>query len=61
MIGGLLGIATRDTIKGKGSKKKIRKNCALLTNQGWGGQKKRKKRQTSILEKYFFSEHAESF
>ena len=38
--------------------RKKQKNCPLLTNQGGG---RSKKRQTSILETYFFSEHVESF
>ena len=45
----------------EGCRKKNRKNCVLLTNQGGREVKKKKKRQTSSLEKYFFSEHVESF
>ena len=40
--------------KGRLPKKKIRKKCGLLPNQG-GGVSKGSKNQTSILEKYFFS------
>ena len=45
--------------KERGPKRKSGKNCALLTNQGGGSKKEEQK--ASILEKYFFSEHAESF
>ena len=43
---------------GKGSKKK-RKKSGLFRNQGGSGREV--KNQTSILEKYFCTEHVESF
>ena len=43
----------------EGLKKKSGKIVPFCQTRG--GSKKEKKRQTSILEKYFFSEHVESF
>ena len=42
-------------------KKNPEKLCPFDKPGGGGGVKKEEKRQTSILEKYFFSEHVESF
>ena len=48
------------TSLGKGAEEKKRKKFGLLPNCGEGVSEGRKK-QTSILEKYFFTEHVESF
>ena len=45
---------------GKGAEKKTRKVRSFAKSEG-GGSRRVVKSQTSILEKYFFSEHVESF
>ena len=48
-------------VLGKGSEKKIRKKSGLFPTEGDGGSRRVVENQTSILEKYFFSDHVKSF
>ena len=50
-----------DLYEGRVMKKKIRKKSGLFPTEGDGGSRRVVENQTSILEKYFFSDHVESF